>query len=156
MQVINCRYMYLYIFIWCLQVYYTDLKTTDTTDLELHQLKNVNEASVTQHSACRTNRYTTPKSCSPRPPPNVLQCQHCDYTTAYSGDLKAHSRKHTGDMLRCQQCDYVTTRLDCLKKHSRKHTVEMLKCWHCDYTTTRSGDLKVHFHMHTDRLTDND
>ena len=40
----------------------------------------------------------------------MFQCQHCDYTTAHSNGLKAHSRKHTGDMLQeCEECDYATT-----------------------------------------------
>ena len=54
----------------------------------------------------------------------MLQCQHCDYTTAHSGALKAHSRKHTGDMLQCKDCDYTTARSGNLKRHYRKHTGE--------------------------------
>merc|ERR1719154_25585 len=88
---------------------YADPKTTETPDLELHQFGDANEASEMQHSGCRTNRSTTPKSCSPRHPHNMLQCQHCDYTTTYSRSLKAHNRKHTGDMLQCKHCDYKTT-----------------------------------------------
>ena len=50
------------------------------------------------------------------------QCQYCDYTTIYSGSLKANSRKHTGEMLQCQHCDYTTAQSGDLKAHSRKHT----------------------------------
>ena len=53
----------------------------------------------------------------------MLQCQHCDYTTARSIDLKIHSRKHTGEMLQCQHCEYTTNYSSALKRHSNKHTV---------------------------------
>merc|ERR1719154_862782 len=131
---------------------YADPETTETPDLELHQLDNANEASEMQHSACPTNLSASPKSCSSRHPPNMLQCQHCDFTTAYSSALKVHSRKHTGDMLQCQHCDFTTAHSSDLKAHSRKHTGEMLQCKHCDYTTTRSSDLKRHSRKHTGEM----
>ena len=52
----------------------------------------------------------------------MFQCQHCDYTTNRSGDLKVHCRKHTGEMLQCQHFDYTTAHSGNLKSHSRKHT----------------------------------
>ena len=55
----------------------------------------------------------------------MFQCQHCDYTTTCSDNLKAHSRKHTGEMLQCQHCDYTTAHLYSLKAHSRKHTGDL-------------------------------
>ena len=116
---------------------YADPKTSETPDLELHQLDNANEASEMQHSACPTNRSTSPKSCSSRHPLNMLQCQHCDYTTAYSRSLKAHSRKHTGDMLQCEHCEYTTTQPRNLKAHSRKHSKKTEK--NCPKTPKRKS-----------------
>ena len=55
---------------------------------------------------------------------DMLQCQHCDYTTAYSNNMKSHSRKHTGEMLQCQNCDFITAYSNNMKSHSRKHTAE--------------------------------
>ena len=78
-----------------------------------------------------------------------FRCEHCDFRTARSYDLKVHSRKHTGERLRCEYCDYTTTRSDNLNRHSRKHTGERLRCEHCDYTTTQSGNLKAHSRKHT-------
>ena len=51
----------------------------------------------------------------------MLQCEHCDYLTTRSHNLKIHSRKHTGEMIQCEHCDYSTTRSDNLKVHSYKH-----------------------------------
>ena len=76
----------------------------------------------------------------------MLQCQHCDYTTAHSDNLKTHSRKNTGEMLQCQHCDYTTGHSGHLKAHFKIHTGEMLQCQHCDYTTTQSGQLKAHIY----------
>ena len=53
-----------------------------------------------------------------------FRCGYCNFQTARSDNLKAHSRKHTGEMLQCHHCDYTTTRSDSLKVHSRKHTGE--------------------------------
>ena len=50
-----------------------------------------------------------------------FKCGDCDFQTAYSGSLKVHSRKHTGEMLQCQHCDYTTVHSRNLKVHSRKH-----------------------------------
>ena len=54
----------------------------------------------------------------------MLQCEHCDYTATQSGQLKVHSRKHTGEMFQCEYCDFTTTQSGHLKAHSRKHTGE--------------------------------
>merc|ERR1719154_393616 len=126
-----------------------DPKTTETHDLELHQLDNANVGSEMQHSACPTNLSTAPNSCLPRHPPNVLQCQHCDYTTTYSSALKDHSRKHTGDMLQCQHCDFTTAYSRSLKTHSRKHTGDKFQCEHCEYTAAHLKTLKAHSRKHT-------
>jgi len=68
--------------------------------------------------------------------------------------LKAHSRKHTGDMLQCEHCEYTTTNPFNLKAHSRyKHTGKTFHCQYCDYKTTRSDRLKAHFRKHTDETT---
>ena len=47
--------------------------------------------------------------------------RYCD-----SRNLKALSRKHTGERLQCLHCDYTTAHSGLLKSHSRKHTGEML------------------------------
>ena len=107
---------------------YADPKTTETPDLELHQLDNSEETSVCQPSAFRRNQSTAQKTCLPKRPRKVLQCQHCDYTTTHSCHLKSHSRKHTGDMLQCQHCNFTTAHPGHLKIHSRKHTGDMLQC----------------------------
>ena len=102
---------------------YADPKTTGTADLELHQLGNTEGASETQRSASQTSQPAVRKTCSPKNPSDILQCQHCDFTTARSNDLKSHSRKHTGDMLECQRCDFTTAYSRSLKKHySCKHS----------------------------------
>ena len=111
-----------------------DPKTTETPDLELHQLDDANEASEMQHSGH---------------PPNVLQRQHCDYKTAYYSALKSDSREHSVDMIQCQHCHYKTTRSDNLKEHSRKHTGDMLQCEYCEYKTAHPKNMKVHARNHT-------
>ena len=70
----------------------------------------------------------------------ILQCQHCDYTTVRSGDLKVHSRKH------------IDASSGILKTDSFKHNGEMLQCQYCDYTTTKSGNMKRHYHKHADEI----
>ena len=80
-----------------------------------------------------------------------FKCGYCDFQTARSGNLKIHSRKHTGEMLQCQHCDYTTTKSRLLKFHSRKHTGENFHCQHCDYKTVYSSNLKRHSGKHTDK-----
>ena len=71
-----------------------------------------------------------------KPTGEMLQCQHCDFTTTRSHNLIAHSRKNTGEKyLQCQHCEYTTIYSCALKTHSRKHTGEMLQCQHCKYAT---------------------
>ena len=55
---------------------------------------------------------------------DMLQCQHFDYATTHSDNLKTHSQRHTGEMLQCQHCDYTTAHSSHLKRHYRKHTGE--------------------------------
>ena len=57
----------------------------------------------------------------------ILKCEYCDYTSTHSGNLKAHSRKHSDEILKCEHCDYTTTRSNVLKAHSCKHNGEMLQ-----------------------------
>ena len=102
-----------------------------------------------QHCDYTTTRSGNLKAHSRKHTGEMLQCQHCDYTTAQSGNLKSHSRKHTGEKLQCQYCDYATARSDHLKAYSRKHTGEMFQCQHCDFTTTQFGNLKSHSRKHT-------
>ena len=76
---------------------YADPKNTGNSDVELQQLDNTEKVSECQHSAFGMNPSTAPKTCLPKCPPILLQCQYCDYTTKQSHHLKTHSRKHTGE-----------------------------------------------------------
>ena len=120
---------------------YADPKTTETPDLELHQFDRAELKPERQNSACRTNQSTARKTSLLEHPPNVLQCQHCDYTTAHFDNLITHSRKHIGERFQCQYCDYRTAYQADLKCHSRKHTGDMFQCQHCDFTTAYSSSL---------------
>ena len=70
-----------------------------------------------------------------RPDLELLKCEHCGYTTVYSGNMTVHSRQH---------CVYKTTQSNFLAAHSRAHTDELFKCQHCDYTTVYARSLKYH------------
>ena len=42
---------------------------------------------------------------------DILHCNHCDFITAYSSSLKAHSDKHTCNMFQYIHCKFVITKL---------------------------------------------
>ena len=79
----------------------------------------------------------------------IFKCGCCDFQSAHSDNLKAHSRKHTGEMLQCHYCDYTTTLSNTLKAHSCQHTGEILQCQHCEFTTIYSSALRRHSNKHT-------
>ena len=41
--------------------------------------------------------------------------------------MKRHSVKHTGDLLQCEHCEYTTAHPSALKDHSRKHPGDILQ-----------------------------
>ena len=73
------------------------MKHGGTPDLDLVQLDSKEESNVQYRFHDATTSTEQLKNISQK----LLQCQHCDYTTVRSSDLKRHSRKHSGDMLQC-------------------------------------------------------
>ena len=130
-----------------MQAKVVDPKTSATQDLQVQRDK-AEAVSELHRSIWQTNQPTLRKLC-PKQSVNVLQCQHCDYTTVHPSNFRAHSRKHTGNMLECKHCDYTTVHTSALKAHSRKHTDDMHQCQHCDFTTAYSSNLKTHHLKHT-------
>merc|ERR1712129_435086 len=76
------------------------------------------------------------------------QCEKCDYSTQYPGNMKVHRQaKHEDLRYPCLQCEYTATTQVNLQVHTRfKHTFgpNSLKCDICDYATTFPGNLATH------------
>merc|ERR1719154_949657 len=57
------------------------------------------------------------------PPEEEFDCKLCFFRTKISKAFEKHIRmKHAGGMFQCQHCDYTTAQSRNLKFHSRKHT----------------------------------
>ena len=77
----------------------TALRVTNRGTCNIKMFINTEEISGRQRSPCRYNQSTAQETSLPKYPPNLLQCQNCDYEAAHPRYLKAHSRKHNGDLI---------------------------------------------------------
>lgn len=74
------------------------------------------------------------------------KCSVCSYSTKYTGALKEHMRKHTGEKpYSCNLCGYRSSKLQAQKVHMRTHTGEKpFSCHHCEYQSTQKHHLVRH------------
>ena len=84
------------------------------------------EVSPLKPSVLRTNQSAVQKTCAPT--------LSDDAKGWIVNNVKIHSRKDVGEVLQCQHCDYTTVYSTLFKIHCSKHTRDMLQCQHCDYT----------------------
>jgi KRAB domain-containing zinc finger protein len=82
-----------------------------------------------------------------------LKCEHCDYATYTSAQLKSHLKVHDANRikdLKCPTCKFATDNNGVLKRHIETHNPHRTKypCPHCDYKATTFSDLKFHMKTH--------
>ncbi|XP_066494070.1 zinc finger protein 493-like [Tiliqua scincoides] len=82
----------------------------------------------------------------------IYRCEHCDYATYILGNLRSHTRIHTGDRpYSCDTCQKKFRTASHLKRHKFVHqNLEFLKCDSCDYAATNWQSFKRHVASHTD------
>ena len=87
-----------------------------------------------------------------------FKCEQCSYTSAYSGDVK----QHTKDLLEnirdniCEECGYATSRKDYLKKHIEAVHKNMKNhvCGQCKYATSEKCNLNTHIKSVHEKIRD--
>ena len=74
------------------------------------------------------------------------KCPFCPLTFKYTGDVKRHARRHTGQKpYICGYCSMRFSQLTTLRNHERTHTGERpYKCPKCDKAYTQSGTRRYH------------
>ena len=83
------------------------------------------------------------------------KCTLCDYKTDAPGNLKIHTRKHTGERpYKCDICSYTSTRKWNLTSHKQTHVKNLTgerpyKCDMCSYSAVLKSSLVVHKRSHT-------
>ena len=82
-----------------------------------------------------------------------FNCKMCEYTSAYSNNIKKHQKAHLiNPEIRCQICSIVFGSSTTLKAHNTTvHNLpkEMFKCTQCDYEVICQTRLKYHMATHS-------
>ena len=56
---------------------------------------------------------------------NPNKCRKCDYSFSHAGDLRRHSKMHSGEKThKCNQCDFASSYASALKGHLKTHSGE--------------------------------
>ena len=81
-------------------------------------------------------------------------CTQCNKLFSAAGDLRKHSKSHTGETYVCSQCNEASLYAATLKNHMRNHTGEKpYLCKQCEKSFRDAGGLKSHMKVHSEKKT---
>lgn len=102
-------------------------------------------SSLYRHVSIKHPDNLTPEIQSAKPQ-QMWNCDHCDYSTNFKWNLKAHNRKHNLEkQYKCPECNYQTAYRHNFIKHSKVHKEdEVFKCDKCPFVTKYEGHIQRH------------
>lgn len=119
-----------------------DLKKYDTNS------SNSNSSSPSGGSGCQILNLN--QSSSRKYRPKNFQCDNCFMFFSNNGQLKSHSRIHTGERpFVCHECSKTFTRNEELTRHKLIHSgIKPHECHYCGKRFGRKDHLKKHAKTH--------